>query len=765
MTKMRFHLAVLSLLTCLAAAAEEPVVQVAADPAAFPAGGSTLVSITFTKDPGANGVALPDVSGGVWHADRVARSRNLSVVNGVRSDTLTFSLPLSSDRPGELVIPPFEVRFADGTTARSEPVKLKVLSPGEAPPPPPGVEAEIVLSAGRSVFYVGEEIPVEFVLALPERMEAAEIGFPQIDCDGPAVLPDLSGRRTRHPHFSDPVEGVRRGPGGRMRTIAFRTRLRFMSAGEFSLKAAEELAVFARGDSFDDLFSAARLVPRDARRVRLEYPARKLRIVPVPPHPEGTHPLGMAGNVRVEVGISGRSARVGEALELEVKLAGAENFTGIEPPALEFSGFRVYPPELKTAPDGMRSIRYALIPLHGGEYELGAGFSLFDPASGEWRTGSGNFQVAVTGPPAQDAATRVEVAGDAPERFAPLPEDESRIALPPAKRGVRIGIAVFVVLALAALAIELGRKLRRRGPEAERRRETAAAIRRLEDGENAESVLGSGGMAVLARALELAEDASPEAVAERVGDAELAAALVRIERNAFVPEAERQKCELSESGRRKLVKLLKRALVIAALFATFGATGAECRSAANCYNAGIAYLHDGELPQARLWLERAYRFAPRDGRIRAALNAAERELKLPASRPGLRDRIRPDEYLAAAGVLFGGALVVFAALRKKRKKSVFAASGILILAGLAAVLLAWSQHAGDAPYSADRTIVLRDVELASLPSGSGGHAVGTLDGGGEAVIVEERGDFIRVCSGDRDGWCRRSDAERVFPAR
>jgi len=755
MIRMRFILAALALSASLAAQAEEPVVQVSAEPADFPAGGSTMVSITFTKDPGVNGVALPVIPGAVWRADRVSRSRNLSVVNGARSDTLTFSLPLSSDRPGELVIPSFEVRFADGTTARSEPVKLRVRAPGEAPPPPPGIETGIVLPAGRAEFYAGEEIPVEFVLTVPSRLDVAEIGFPQIDCDGPAVMPDLSGRRTRHPHFEDPVEEMRRG----LRTFTFRTRLRFMSAGEFTLKAAEELAVLPRGVDFDDLFSAARIMPRDARRVRLDYPARRLRIAPVPPHPEGTRSLGVAENARVEVAVSGRTARVGEALELELKLPGAKNFSGIEPPALEFPGFRVYPPELKTAPDGARSIRYALIPLHGGEYGLDAGFSVFDPAAGEWRTGFGKFRIAVTG---RSAAPEAE-----PQKgvAAPLPDDGGTVALPLARRGLIVGFAAFAALAFAALAIEVWRRLRRRGPESERCRETAAAIRRLKSGESAESVLASGGMAALARALELPEDASPGEIAERVGDAELASALVQIERNAFVPEAERQKCELSGSGRRTFLKLLKRSLVVAAFFAALGAAGAECRSAAGCHNAGIAGLRDGELPRARLWLERAHRLAPRDGRICAALNSVEKELKLPASRPGVRDLLRPDEYLAAAGVCFGAALVVFAALRKRRKKSALAASGILALAGLAAALFAWSQHAAGAPYAADRAIVLRDVELASLPSGLGGRAVGRLDGGAAVAIVEERDDFIRVRSNGRDGWCRKADAERVFPAR
>ena len=70
-----------------------------------------------------------------------------------------------------------------------------------------------------------------------------------------------------------------------MRTFTFSTKLRFMHAGDFTLKAAEPLAVPVR-DSFGDNFSPFLLVTRDVRRVRLEYPACALKIAPRPPPPD-----------------------------------------------------------------------------------------------------------------------------------------------------------------------------------------------------------------------------------------------------------------------------------------------------------------------------------------------------------------------------------------------------------------------------------------------------------------------------------------------
>ena len=105
-------------------AAEEPPILVTARPTEFPAGGATRVSITLTKEPAEEGIDLPEIPGARWHTDRVGRSSRVRIVNGRRTQSLTYSLPLSAGQPGELTIPPLEVRFVDGTSARSDPVKL-----------------------------------------------------------------------------------------------------------------------------------------------------------------------------------------------------------------------------------------------------------------------------------------------------------------------------------------------------------------------------------------------------------------------------------------------------------------------------------------------------------------------------------------------------------------------------------------------------------------------------------------------------------------
>ena len=240
------HLVLLTLLAgALQCGAEAPELKVTAELREFPVGDWTRVSITSERELDRGKLELPKIEGAQWHPENAGTSRRVSIVNGRSERSYTYTLPLSATRPGELVIPPFEVRLEDGTTARSKPVRLRVLAAGEAAKGGSVPTGRIVVPGGRSTFYVGEEIPVEFELSVPAEARLRDLEFPRMSCDGPAVLPDLSRERTRHPHFYDPREGERETPEGTVRTLTFRTALRFMNPGSFTLSATEALSVAA----------------------------------------------------------------------------------------------------------------------------------------------------------------------------------------------------------------------------------------------------------------------------------------------------------------------------------------------------------------------------------------------------------------------------------------------------------------------------------------------------------------------------------------
>lgn len=767
------------------AGAGEPRVTVTARPREFRAGGETRVSITIEGDKQPDDLKLPELADAVWRTDRVSRASRVNIVNGRRSESLIFTLPLSCSKPGELVIPALAVRFADGKTARSAPVKLTVLAPGEpakyAAPEPSG---RIVVKEKRRNFYVGESIPVELELAIPEGMRIADLGFPHLRCDGPMVMPDLAGINPRHPHYLAPVEGERASSGGVVTTVAFPTRPRFMRPGDFTLTGTQTLTVAMPRRSepdelFDDPFLSGGFFRQETRRIELAYPPEKLQVLPLPPAPAGARQLGTCAKCRIAAAVSAASARVGEPVELEVSVSGETEFADLTPPPLELSGFRVYPPADSRSADGVRKFRYALIPLAPGEHGIRFDFAVFDPAAGGWKTAAVDETLAVTGaaaappppPQAPDPRPAPEV-GKLPPLPKQRPERGTEVTTMPLKIGLLKGGFAFAALALAALAVEVARGLRKkRDPDrAERRKLVAELIRRAKNGDDPDAILRDGGAAVLARACGLAEDASPNEIAEKIDDAELRQVLDELEYNSFAPEAERHRRPISAAARRRFVKLLKRALILAVLVLAFDSRAAEPEPLPrrldpdSLFNTGMAFRRDGDLPRARLALERAHRLAPRDREILSALETTENELGAPPSARSLRDLFRPDEYLSAAGVLFGLALLGFALLRGKLRRTAFAAAWLFAALGAVAAALAWSQYGENGPYRTDRAIVVGGkAELSSLPLESGGRVVGTLDGGSEVVIVEEKGGFVRVRAGDLDGWCRRRDAERILP--
>ena len=787
----RYLTALLLLLAALpwCGGAEPLKLEVEAEPAEFPAGGWTQVAIRVNREVDRRDIKLPKHPRAKWHPERSGVSRNYSIVNGKSSRSMTYTLPLSSDTPGVLTLPPVELRLADGTTAKSRRLTLRVLAAGEAPRGAGTPAGRIVVPEGRQGFYAGEEIPVDFELTIPPGLKVRELDFPRMNCDGPVILPDLSGRRTRHPHFLDPARQERDTAEGTAQLFTFRTMLRFMRPGEFELGATETLLAaeprsrrqprsrprfgFGFDDDMDDFFSDP--FGAGARRMVVKYPGRKFKILPVPPPPAGSHVLELFGDWRVVPMLSASSARVGDVLELEVRLDGTGSLAGFRPPKLEFPGFRVYPPELKSEPDGRHSIRYALVPLRPGEFELAPEFSLLDMATGRYRTVKAQLSLAVTGSPLADNAAPTP----APRRSAALPTTAAvpkaapPAVVPPAavpdvlhrveapreplwRRGVRRGTLIAGVLAAAALFLEIAlrRRERRNSPdpaEERRHREVATLIKRLKAGDDVLEILHSGGTEALARTLKLPPGSSAAEIAPHVADPSLRELLAGSDRDAFAPAEQRRHCELAPAGRRELLKLLKRALAVGLLFAvTFALPAAE----------------PGEV---RLAAERAVLLAPRDSAARSALAAVANSAgETPAASPAWvrwRDRFRPDEYLTLAGALLGMACFTLAALRRRRRRTAFVISWLFAALTVLALAAAWSQYGPAGGYRGSRAVVTAaKLPLYALPVASGGREVGSLSGGSVAEVLEVEGGFLRLRGSGIEGWCRAGGAERILPA-
>ena len=180
------------------------------------------------------------------------------------------------------------------------------------------------------------------------------------------------------------------------------------------------------------------------------------------------------------------------------------------------------------------------------------------------------------------------------------------------------------------------------------------------------------------------------------------------------------------------------------------------------YNLGNTLYRQGELADALVCYEQALRLAPGDSDIMENLNLVRRKLSLPEKGridspadilPVLRDHIRPDNWLfaasmgffllclgLAAGILYG---------KENPFRYIFSSAGLIIL--LVSCCAFFSQQ--NSSYSGKSVIVTdENVQAYSLPSKSSTPLSLKFRNGEELSAKERREHFIRVRSGNAEGW-------------
>ncbi|MBR2364822.1 MAG: BatD family protein [Lentisphaeria bacterium] len=185
------------------------------------------------------------------------------------------------------------------------------------------------------------------------------------------------------------------------------------------------------------------------------------------------------------------------------------------------------------------------------------------------------------------------------------------------------------------------------------------------------------------------------------------------------------------------------------------------------YDLGNTLYRQGRYPEALVSYEQALRLSPRDPDILENLNLVRRKLMLqekgkvnsPADIfPVLRDQLRPDEWLLAAGIGFFLLCIGFGIRTLRGNASLFfrisAAGGLVIL-----LISLWGFFSAmNGSYSGKYAIVTADnIRVYSLPSAKSRRLTIKFRPGEELSIEEKRQDFFRVRSGNAEGWVKAED--------
>ncbi len=348
----------------------------------------------------------------------------------------------------------------------------------------------------------------------------------------------------------------------------------------------------------------------------------------------------------------------------------------------------------------------------------------------------------------------------------------------------------------------------RRNAAKKRRNELFAKLGKL----NPQEIPGAAGdiAGYIADLLDLPQgtDLNEAASAVRAKSPELSDMLEEVGRSAWMPSG---KTQFTNEFRQRLVKALSRLAVVAVVLGVFSvqAMGADVSlaqgpaiadnaeamtaydsgkfeeagkyyasqlvkskpSARVLYNMGNCLYKLGELPRALICYERALRLAPRDSDILENLNLVRRKLGLPEKYliaspadipPYLRDSLRPDEWML---LLAFGAVLIFVGLGVRRlteKRLPFRAlltGGVILIVISSAAVVSQNRTTYHEKYA---IVTVRNVPVYSLPSEKSGRIEMKLKAGEELTISERRMNWVRIRSGNAEGWVPASDVTSLW---
>ncbi len=784
------------------------------NPEIFPASAAVgeRIEYTITLPRSVSNPPLPQLAGANWR--RNEKIQGISRING--RTTYSYTFVLVAEKAGELLIPAWQIKSGKETFTFPE-RKILVAAAGERKITQDensltlaeAAQGSIQLAEPRQFCYAGEEIPINVYVYLNSQIPFRKYDFPQLSGDQKLLFRDYSAVNRENRHFGRVQQTSVNKDGKNFLQLLFPTAVKPTAPGKLTLSGTIQLGVEEKRrrsgrDPFfdDDFFSPFGGV--QLRPVTLTLtPLPPLEVRPLPPPPAGEVFTGLIGNWLVKFNFDRKELRVGDAVTFTISAIGTGATEGIKAPEFTLPDVRIYPPEtVRTGGGSMRQIefKYAMIPLKAGTLRPRCTFSWFDTVNGKYETASPDITLTVQ--PAlvktpQSAVFDSKPAATPEEVPAPQKEPELReelfyqrsttgkmTLLPLWKNKQYLLIFLLILIPAAALITHLWRN-RKRDPQKEQRQQEferiASALKQ-----------NAGQPEELARLLRsevvpfLSPGGTPAELAEKTDDAELKKLFENCTANSFMPNSVAADLTLSGSVLKKLLKVMKAALLfaIAALplygddFNASFDKGDHDKAIAGyksyvtpgkvsvnmLYNIGNACFQKGDLPLARYYLLRAHLLSPRDHEIKGNLDIVNRKL-LQESRERsfwgeLRDQFRPDDYLLLAASCIAAAVLALLFQKRTGKIAMLWILAAAVLLFVTAITAFTMQYRGT--YSPDRGILIgKEIPLKTLPADGAGHVEATLAGGTDARIIEVRDKWVRISANGKDGWVSKDAVRRL----
>lgn len=343
---------------------------------------------------------VPTVNG--LQLQSVGQSSNMSIVNGVMTQSVTISFHVRSNLRGLATIPEFMVKTNKGPI-RVAPASYEV---GDATIGQGNVALDSVANSKIDVpqqVWAGEVFKVEYAMTVGRRYFHSP-GSNQPDWNStPLAVEEWS-----KPEVQEMVVG-----GEPRISILYRTRGYAKQAGQLTLNSASQLVNLSTGTQSFGFFARPNL---EQFAITSSRPALLVKELPAGA-PSSFN--GAVGQFKLDSKVIPASSAVGEPITWTLALNGTGNWPDIPGlPARDVSrDFRVVQPQARRAMrdgtlfDGSLTEDVVLIPTQPGNYTLGPiTWCYFDPMKGQYQTVT-TEKVAVTVVAAQTQPTGSTAGG------------------------------------------------------------------------------------------------------------------------------------------------------------------------------------------------------------------------------------------------------------------------------------------------------------------------------------------------------------------
>ncbi len=450
--------AALGLLPATVWAADDVSVSASVDKETVGVGERFVLSLTITGARNASEPELPPLDG--FQVLSSGTTTQFQFINGQMYSSRSYTYVLAPQRVGKFTIPAARWDY-DGRVYTTQPLSVEVVQGRTQPQQQQGTvlpglpvydedeQAEKAAAQSRQRLDLGdrlfvqvktdkEEVYLNEQVILIFRLYRRNLGLDDLQYTPPATTGFIEESLGKQKETRELINGEMYD------VIELKTALFPASTGDLTISPASlKCNVLVRaqrrsqqegmfGGIFEDSFFGNPYFDRFAKYpVELQSKPVTVRVKPLPAQQKPKNFQGAVGDFQMEAWIRPTTTKVGEPVNLTMKIVGTGNISSlVAPSVLDLEHFKTYDSESKVnlqeridAIGGEKIFEKVLIPQKGGKLKIPAvQFSFFNPRSGTYETvsegpfwvdvedsGEGKASMIVTGAGASAAKEDVQI--------------------------------------------------------------------------------------------------------------------------------------------------------------------------------------------------------------------------------------------------------------------------------------------------------------------------------------------------------------------